>query len=204
LIAAERSERSAALHQKRTNVFQKVIRGCIKMQHGAFLRALFGRNATIARCNAPVKGVAVSGDVEEAISALRKRFRVQSDQGLADRLKLGRSTVTSWRRRGTVPDRYMRLATERPTALPDILDPALDPVERDAWVLALVRLTLGQGAKITDYPAFLQHGPFLPSQLAVGLEKALLDLSARMEESGLADPRQALNLIVFDDFFTPK
>lgn len=98
----------------------------------------------------------------------------------------------------------MRLASERPTALPDILDPRLDPIERDAWVLALVRLILGPGAKITDYQAYLRHGPFLPAQLAVGLEKALLDLSARMEESGLDDPRQALNLAVFEDFFPGK
>ncbi len=146
----------------------------------------------------------MSADVEEEIATLRKRFRVETDQGLADRLKLGRSTVTSWRRRGSVPDRYMRLASERPTSLPDILDPSLDPVERDAWVLALVRLTLGPGAKIVDYPTFLRDGPFLPRQLAVGLEKALLDLCARMEETGSDDPRQALNLIVFEDFFNPK
>ena len=146
----------------------------------------------------------MTGDVEEAIAALMKRFRVSTDQGLADRLRGGRSTVTSWRRRGAVPERYMRLTTERPTALPDILDPSLDAVERDAWVLALVRLVLGPGAKIVDYPTFLRDGPFLPRQLAVGLEKALLDLSARMEETGLEDPRQALNLIVFEDFFSSK
>lgn len=146
----------------------------------------------------------MSADVEEEIAALRKRFRVDTDQGLADRLMLGRSTVTSWRRRGSVPDRYMRLASERPTSLPDILDPSLDPVERDAWVLALVRLILGSGAKIIDYPTFLRDGPFLPKQLAVGLEKAVLDLNARMEEAGSDDPRQALNLIVFEDFFSSK
>lgn len=174
------------------------------MQHGAVLSALFGRKATIARCNAPVKGVAMSGDVEESIAALKKRFRVETDQGLADRLKLGRSTVTSWRRRGTVPERYMRLTSERLTALPDILDPALDPVDKNALILALVRLVLGLGSKITDYPHFLMHGPFLPTSLAVGLEKALLDINARMEESGMDDPRQALNLIVFEDFFSPK
>ena len=146
----------------------------------------------------------MESDVELAIAALKRRFRVETDQGLADRLKLGRSTVTSWRRRGTVPERYDRLASERPTSLPDFLDPDFDPVERDALILALVRLTFGQCVKLKDYPAFLQHGPFLPSQLAVGIEKALLDLMARMAEVGLDDPRQALNLIVFEDFFAQK
>ena len=103
-----------------------------------------------------------------------------------------------------MPDRYLRLATERPTSLPDFLDPAFDPVERDALILALVRLVLGFGTKITDYPHFLMHGPFLPAQLAAGIEKALLDLAARMTEGELDDPRQALNLIVFEDFFAPK
>lgn len=147
----------------------------------------------------------MSDDVEATIAALMKRFRVETDQGLAERLRLGRSTVTSWRRRGSVPERYLRMATEaRPTSLPDILNPSLDPVEKNAWVLALIRLSFGPGTQIKDYSAFLMHGPFLPSQLAVGLEKALLDLISRMAESGIDDPRQALNLIVFEEFFSPK
>ena len=146
----------------------------------------------------------MTGDVEGAIAALKRRFRVGTDQGLADRLTLGRSTVTSWRRRGTVPERYSRLASEVPTSLPDFLDPTFDPVERDALILALVRLVLGTGAKIKDYSAFLTHGPFLPAQLAAGVEKALLDLMAHMSEDGLNNPRQALNLIVFESFFAPK
>ena len=146
----------------------------------------------------------MSGNVDEDIAALMRRFRVTTDQGLADRLKLGRSTVTSWRRRGAVPERYLRLASERPTSLPNFLDTAFDPVDRDALILALVRLVLGPGSKITDYPAFLQHGPFLPAQLAAGAERALLDLTARMTEAGIEDPRQALNLIVYEDFFTQK
>ncbi|MFZ1338463.1 MAG: hypothetical protein WAS26_05365 [Paracoccaceae bacterium] len=146
----------------------------------------------------------MTGDVELAIDALKRRFRVGTDQGLADCLKLGRSTVTSWRRPGTVPERYLRLASELPTSLPGFLDPAFDPVERDALILALVRLVFGTGAKIKDYPAFLTHGPFLPAQLATGVEKALLDLMSRMTEGRLDDPRQALNLIVFESLLEPK
>jgi len=146
----------------------------------------------------------MSGGVDDEIAALKKRFKAGTDQHLAERLRLGRSTVTSWRRRGSVPDRYMRLVSERPTKLPDLLDPELDPVERNAMVLALTRLVLGFGAKITDYPHFLMHGPFLPAQLALGLEKAFLDIEARMEEGVLDDPRQAMTLIVFEEFFAPK
>ncbi len=146
----------------------------------------------------------MSGDVEEDIAALKKRFKAATDQHLADRLRLGRSTVTSWRRRGSVPARYMRMVSERPTKLPDLLDPEFDPVDRNALILSLTRLVLGFGAKITDYPHFLMHGPFLPAQLAQGLEKALLDIEARMEEGVLDDPRQAMTLIVFEEFFSQK
>lgn len=146
----------------------------------------------------------MEGNAEEAIDALKKRFRVQTDQGLAERLGLGRSTVTSWRRRNAVPPRYDRLASEVPTLLPDFLDPRWDETERNALKLALVRLILGYGSEIRDYPAFLSKGQFLPAQLAVGVEKALLDLSARMTEGELEDARQALNMIVYEEFFAPK
>jgi Bacteriophage CI repressor helix-turn-helix domain len=169
-----------------------------------FLRALFGRNATIACCSAPVNGVAMAGEVEETIEALMKRFRVGTDQQLADRLKLGRSTVTSWRRRGKVPERYGRFASERSTTLPDLVDPNLDPVDRQALVLALVRFALQSEGKMANYPGFLKVSGFLPAQLSVGMDKALIDLAARMEESGIDDPYQAMNLIVFEEFFDRK
>lgn len=70
--------------------------------------------------------------------------------------------------------------------------------------MALVRLILGTGREITDYTAFLRLGGFLPAQLAIEMEKALLDISARMEEEGLEDPSKALNMIVFEDFFAAK
>lgn len=146
----------------------------------------------------------MEGDVEKSIEALKRRFKVATDQGLADRLRLGRSTVTSWRRRGTVPDRYVRFLSESPASLPDFLDPKFDPVERQALVLALWRLIRANGPKITDYRTFLQHGGYLPAQLAVGIEKALLDLTARMTEHDLDDVHKALNLIVFEDYFPEK
>lgn len=201
VLLAKGVERRAMLNQRGANIFQKLRRRCINMQHGAPQSAFVWARCNIACCNAPVKGVAMSDDADSIIDALKARFRVPTDQGLAERLRLGRSTVTSWRRRGSVPERYVRMAGERPTLLPDLLDPQFDPVEREALNLALLRLVTGPGAKIKDYPSFLQHGPFLAAQLAIGLEKALLDLSAAMTENDLEDPRQALNLMVFEDFF---
>lgn len=45
-----------------------------------------------------------------SIDDLQKKFGVATDEALAGVLGLGRSTVTSWRRRGRVPDIYARLA----------------------------------------------------------------------------------------------
>tara|TARA_R110002124_G_scaffold283200_1_gene458861 strand:- start:788 stop:1228 length:441 start_codon:yes stop_codon:yes gene_type:complete len=143
-------------------------------------------------------------NAEDIIEGLKRRFKVQTDQGLAERLKLGRSTVTSWRRRNAVPERYAVMATDTPTLLPDLANPEFSDVERNAMILALVRLVRGYGANISDYTAFLSKGPFLPAQLAVGLEKALLDLNARMTDGELEDARQALNLIVFEELFPSK
>ncbi len=141
---------------------------------------------------------------DEVIDVLRKRFRVSTDQALAEQLHLGRSTVTSWRRRGSVPDRYVRMASERPTILPDLVNPQFDDTERSALTLALVRFIRDNASVTQDYQAFLSKGGFLPAKLAIAMEKALLDVSARMEEGELEDAWRALNLIVFEELFQAK
>jgi hypothetical protein len=84
------------------------------------------------------------------------------------------------------------------------MSPKFDPVERQALVLALLRLIRGYGSKITDYRTFLQHSGFLPAQLAAGIDKAVLDITARMTEGEIDDPHKALNLIAYEDFFPEK
>lgn len=143
-------------------------------------------------------------DADQTVEALKRRFRAPTDQALAARLKLGRSTVTSWRRRGTVPERYARLAKEVLAFPPDLLDRSWSPVEHAAMTLALVRLIKGSADDVGDFPRFLSKVSFLAPRLAVGLEHALIDLSARMTEAGIEDPTQCLNLIVFEEFFAPK
>ena len=120
----------------------------------------------------------MTGDVKEAIAALMKRFRVSTDQSQADRLRVGPSTVTRWRRRGAVPERYMPLLSDRPTSLPDMLEPNHGPAERKVIVRARVRLVIAWGPKMTNYSGHLQHGGYLAAQLALGLERAFLDMTA--------------------------
>lgn len=167
------------------------------------------KHLIVAQCNivwrnAPCQGVAMSNDVENVILLLKQRFRAATDQGLADRLSLGRSTITSWRRRGTVPDRYVRMA-EIGTSM-DFKAPYSNwsDVEKAAMTLALMRLVKGYGAKFVTYPSFLSHGGFLGPQLMSAMEKALIDLSSQMTDRGMDNPHQCVNLIVFEEFFDPK
>jgi len=143
-------------------------------------------------------------DANETIEQLMKRFRVTTDQALADRLSLARSTVTSWRKRGSIPARYARLAEETPTLLPDFLNPTWSEEEKAAMRLALIRLIKGFGSQITDYPSYVSKVGFLPAQMATGIERALLDVMARMEKDGLDDPRQCADLIAYEEFFAVK
>ena len=146
----------------------------------------------------------MSKDVESVILLLKQRFQAATDQTLANRLALGRSTITSWRRRGTVPDRYVRMA-EIGTAM-DFKAPyeSWTAVEKSAMTLALMRLIKGYGTKYTTYPMFLSYGGFLGPQLLLAIEKALIDLSTQMTERAIEDPTQCVNLIVFEEFFDPK
>lgn len=144
----------------------------------------------------------MSDDVNERIELLKRRFRVGTDQGLAERLRLDRSTVTSWRRRGAIPERYKQMADGQVTFLPDFLDKALTDVDQAALTLALMRLIKGLGAQITDYPAYLSKGGFFNAQMAIGVEKAFLDITALMAGDDLNDAQQCLNLIVYNEFFS--
>ncbi|MBQ2260390.1 MAG: hypothetical protein II336_03375 [Loktanella sp.] len=140
-------------------------------------------------------------DVDEKIELLKRRFRVSTDQGLAERLHLGRSTVTSWRRRGAIPDRYVAMADGQVTFLPDFLDEGLTELDNAAMTLALMRLIRVFGAEITDYRSYLAKGGFLRAQMAVGVEKAYLDITAKLSEAEDMDVKQCLNLIVYDELF---
>ena len=152
----------------------------------------------------PVKSWLVDMTADDAIEQLKRRFRVSTDQELAERLKVGRSTVTSWRRRGSVPERYARLA-DYGTSLsfpPDMDDPTWTDAEHAACDLALVRLIRGWGAdNLGDYTGYLMKGPFVRAQLAMGLERAVFDLYAKMEETGLEDPLQCARLMAYEELY---
>ena len=83
-----------------------------------------------------------SEGAEDTLEALKARFGASTDGALADALQVGRSTVTSWRRRGRVPGRYARLVdddmTKRLSAVFNY--DALAEEERAALCLAMMRM----------------------------------------------------------------
>lgn len=50
------------------------------------------------------------GEVDETISALKLRLNAESDSDLARRLGLDKRTISAWRSRGSVPQRYREIA----------------------------------------------------------------------------------------------
>ena len=140
-------------------------------------------------------------NVEEAITGLKKKFSVTTDQGLAERLAVGRSTITSWRRRGSVPKRYVHMInpkSEKPFDLP--LDQWTDE-ENAAMQLALYRFIRAKENTLKSYPEFLSYAGTLWPKFSVLLERSFLDVSSHMEERGVTDAMQCVNLIVFEEFF---
>jgi len=145
----------------------------------------------------------MSEDTDEVITRLKQRFHVTTDQSLAEELALGRSTITSWRRRGSVPPRYARIATLGISADLGSINKWTSE-ERAALNLALFRLSRGFAAQIVDYTTFLMKGGFLGVQLKVHMERALLELASEMEKRQMDDPHQCVNLIVYEAFAKPE
>lgn len=56
----------------------------------------------------------MQGTVETTIQQLRDTFSATSDSDLAKKLRIDKSTVSSWRSRGRVPSRFVKLLDEQP------------------------------------------------------------------------------------------
>ncbi|TNF19343.1 MAG: hypothetical protein EP318_14985 [Rhodobacteraceae bacterium] len=148
--------------------------------------------------------VAKSSDAEDVLSALQKRLKVNTDQALAAVLGIGRSTVTSWRRRGKVPARYARLVEkdtqERLKAAFEF--DLLSDEERAALTLAVVRMHHNWLPKLDEYPEFLRQGGFIPAQISQHVDQALRDILGELERVEYQDVQHCLNAIVFAEFYS--
>lgn len=139
----------------------------------------------------------------DILAALKQRLRVRTDEGLAKVLGVARSTVTSWRRRGSIPDRYARLVDpDGRKATDEAFNFAIwSDAEKAALSLALMRMHKGYFTEVIGYSDFLARGGFFPVQLTVHMDKALRSILAEMEERRIEDAFQCLNMLVYEEFF---
>lgn len=143
-------------------------------------------------------------DVSATVERLKQRFHATTDQELAEKLELGRSTITSWRRRGSVPIRYAKLAEG------EVVTPFGMPwtywtdEENAALSLALLRHGAWQKPLIQDYGMYLSKAGFIVPQLLSQMQTALADLRQVMRDRGIDDARQCLSVMVWEEFFANR
>lgn len=151
------------------------------------------------------RGMPMGADVDGALEKLREHFRVETDAELARRLKIGQSTISTWKSRGRVPDRVMRML-DGETNLALGLGPVYwGPYENTAFGLALIRFARMYGSAEAgedfraEYRAATRPGDFWSLFL-----QAQEDLRIEMEKSEGGLPQEALALILHDDRDDPE
>ena len=143
-------------------------------------------------------------DVEDIIAHLRTAVGAASDAELARQLKVDQSTISSWRARGRVPQRYVKdllsPANERTADHPAIWT----EMENRALGIALARFTLLHRDSVTLPELNRAMSAFLdPKPWWLILNRAVHDVRGRM--IGLdVDPSTAQALILNDDLREPE
>jgi Bacteriophage CI repressor helix-turn-helix domain len=144
-------------------------------------------------------------DAARVIDKLKTRFRVETDLELADKLIVGRSTISNWRSRGRIPERYAKIA-EGAVNWSSFGNTPLEwsDVERTALQLALLRLIRDFGDIATDYRKFLLEGGRAAAELWRYHVSACRDLSQEMATRDTDNAQACLQIMVHDEFFGPK
>ena len=143
-------------------------------------------------------------DVGDIIAKLKKRYRVDTDQDLAESMGLGKSTVAGWRNRRSVPKRYALLARDAFAPSYVLPFPSWSPVESQVIRLALFRMIRDYQDTVTDYEAYLTKGRFVVEQLLEYTHEALLDVDAEMRVRASIEVDQCVQILIFREFFAPK
>jgi hypothetical protein len=145
----------------------------------------------------------MNSGVEDTIADLRTALGAATDAELARRLDVDQSTISSWRARGRVPNRYVK----------DLLGPAHErtadhpaiwtEMENRALGIALARFALLHRDLITSPDLNKAMAAFLdPKPWWLVLNRAVHDLREKM--IGLdVDPSTAQVLILNDDIRRP-
>lgn len=143
-------------------------------------------------------------DVGAQIERLRLKFRAKSDVELAGKLNVDKSTISSWRSRNRVPEKYLELLKL------DLRNFFISPpskwgeLEKAALGLALFRVSLATKEVIeaADYHETMKTF-HLSGTFWLIFSKALKDILRRQEDGGYPlESAQAMKF--FDDLQEPE
>lgn len=145
-------------------------------------------------------------DIEDVIARLKAKHGAKTDQDLARALHLGRSTVGSWRARGSVPERYVRsLDADARAPVPfGLVFDEMSAEEHLALCLALMRLIRDFGPIVKDQREFLSKGDALGNIFVRFYAKALEDMQIAPGSIQAESWHSHFNVLVYDEFFGAK
>lgn len=138
--------------------------------------------------------------VESTISDIRAVVGAKNDADLARRLNIDQSTISSWRSRGRVPSRFVKLLEAEPVPSREVWPELHDR----GTAIALARYTIlrNEVAMMGDVdkalPAFLDVKPFW-----IVMHRAVYDLRAKMDALNV-DLQAAAALLLQEDLRSPQ
>ena len=140
-------------------------------------------------------------EIEQQIARLKAKHGAANDQELARALHLGKSTIGSWRARGSVPDRYIKALDSGRDAAFSLIPAEMTEEEWLALSLALMRVIRDEAPVIADPRSLIARGVKLPLVLIENYKQALDDMGARAHDIGsYSGWENKFNVIAYDEF----
>ena len=97
--------------------------------------------------------------VEEVLAALKRHFGVETDADLARKLRVDKSTISSWKARGSIPARYQGILEGSSSSTVGVSPIKWSEHEKAAFDLALFRFSriMTEKANLSDYVESLTY-----------------------------------------------
>lgn len=144
-------------------------------------------------------------EIEQQIERLKAKHGVANDQELARALHLGKSTIGSWRARGSIPERYIKALEDGRIAAFSLTPADMSEEEYLALSLALMRVIRDEATVIADPRTLIARGAKLPALLIEHYKQALEDMGATASDIGqFSGWENKFNVIAFDEFLGKK
>lgn len=138
--------------------------------------------------------------VEDMITQLKLIHGAETDSELAKILQVGRSTIASWRLRGSVPQRYLLRKPGDDQSFGSQPITSWSKEEVAAFKLSLLRLSHSRGTLFGSYHAYLKDAGNVFIDLLNGTIAAQKDILERMGQEDDMLPETAGQLLAYEVF----